>query len=112
MKCDSTITISGGTLTLTAQGNGSRGIQTDGDMTIGEAAGSTTLIDIKATGALCTLNHSDDPHRCMGIKVDGNLIVTGGTTKVSNTGSKSRGIKVGGTYSNTGGTVKATITTN
>lgn len=113
MKCESTITISGGTLTLTAQGNGSRGIQTDGDMTIGEAAGSTTLIDIKATGARCTLEEcSDDPHRCMGIKVDGNLTVTGGTTNVSNTGSKSRGIKVGGTYSKTGGTVNATITTN
>ena len=48
----------------------------------------------------------------MGIKVDGNLTVTGGTTNVSNTGSKSRGIKVGGTYSKTGGTVNATITTN
>ena len=112
IKCDSTITISGGDIQLTAQGNGSRGIQTDGNMTISEAVGSTTLIDIKATGARCTLEEcAEDPHRCMGIKVEGNLTITGGTTNVVNTGSKSRGIKVDGTYTKTGGTVNATITT-
>lgn len=113
IKCESTITISGGNINISAQGNGSRGIQTDGNMTISEAEGSTTLIDITAAGARCTLPEcTEDPHRCMGIKVDGNLTVTGGTVHVANTGSKSRGIKVGGTYSKTGGTVNATITTN
>lgn len=110
IKAASDIHISGGSITLKAQGNGSRGIQTDGNMTIGEED-NTTTIKIAASGSTCTLPEcSEDPHRCMGIKVDGDLTVTGGTTNVSNTGNKSRGIKVGGTYTKTGGVVNATIT--
>lgn len=110
IKCDRDVTISGGTIKIDANGNGSRGIQTDGSMTIGETDAKTN-ITINANGALCTNpDCEEDPHRCMGIKVDGNLTVTGGITTVTNTGKKSRGIKVGGTYSKTGGTVNATIT--
>ena len=109
IKADTDIAVSGGTISINAQGNGSRGIQTDGSMTISEAD-NTTTIDIAAAGGLCTLKECvDDPHRCMGIKVDGNLTVTGGTTTVTNTGKKSRGIKVGGIYSKTGGTVNGTV---
>lgn len=112
LKGDGDIAISGGVITINANGNGSRGIQTDYNMEISEADASVpTAITIVAAGARCTLDEcSDDPHRCMGIKVDGNLTVTGGVTKVSNTGSKSRGIKVGGKYTKTGGVVEATIT--
>lgn len=107
IKADTDITISGGTIDITAKGNGSRGIQTDGNMTISEADNATN-INISAEGGLCTLPEcSDDPHRCMGVKVDGNLTVSGGTTTVLNTGKKSRGIKVGGQYTKTGGTVNA-----
>ncbi len=104
------ITISGGTVTINASGNGSRGIQTEADMLITETSASTpTNITITAAGGLCTLDDcSDDPHRCMGIKVDGTLTVSGGVTTVYNTGKKSRGIKAG-TYNKTGGTVNATI---
>lgn len=109
IKADTDIAISGGTIDITAQGNGSRGIQTDGNMTISEADNATN-IKISAKGGLCTLDEcSEDPHRCMGIKVDGNLTVSGGTTTVLNTGTKSRGIKVGGKYTKTGGTVNAVI---
>lgn len=110
LKTDGDVAISGGNITLKAQGNGSRGIQTDGSMTI-SSADSETNIYIEASGALCTLDECvDDPHRCMGIKVDGNLTVSGGTVVVKNTGKKSRGIKVGGAYTNNGGTVDAVIT--
>ena len=112
IKADGDIAISGGEITINANGNGSRGIQTDLNMEISEAdANVPTLITIVAAGARCTLDEcSNDPHRCMGIKLDGNLTVTGGVTKVTNTGSKSRGIKVGGKYTKTGGVVEATIT--
>ena len=112
IKCDSLITITGGTIKIAASGNGSRGIQTSSNMIIGTSGGDTTspTITISATGGLCTAEEdSDDPHRCMGIKVDGNLTVYSGTTVVTNTGSKSRGIKVGGTYSKKGGNVTANI---
>lgn len=105
------VSILGGTITINAKANGSRGIQTDANMTISEADKSVpTQITITAAGGLCTQSEcSDDPHRCMGIKVDQKLTVTGGTTTVSNTGKKSRGIKAA-TYLKTGGTVNATIT--
>lgn len=105
LKCEDFIEVSGGTINMTAQGNGSRGIQTDGNMAINDGT-----ITIKAAGGLCTQPAcSDDPHRCMGIKVDGNLKVTGGVTKVANSGNKARAIKCG-TYTKTGGTVQAVVT--
>lgn len=101
--------ISGGTINIKANGNGSRGIQTDGNMTISAESGATN-IRIEANGARCTAaEDASDPHRCMGIKVEKNLTVTGGTTTVTNTGKKARGIKVNGTYTKRGGTVNATV---
>ena len=133
IKCDSLVTINGGIITINANGNGSRGIQTDGSMIIsgprldetkdwtyeqendeGEKetiANSSTIITIAANGGLCTQEaDKGDPHRCMGIKLEADLTVTGGVTTVTNTGTKSRGIKYPGTYTKTGGTIKANFT--
>ncbi len=110
IKADVDVSISGGSLTIKAQGDGSRGIQLDGNMYISETDNATSIL-ITADGGLCTLAEcTQDPHRCMGVKVDGNLTVDGGTTTVLNTGKKSRGIKVGGTYKLNAGTVNAVIT--
>lgn len=103
------VSITGGNITINAQGNGSRGIQTEANMLIANTDAATN-ITITAAGGLCTQDEcADDPHRCMGIKVDQKLTITGGTTTVYNTGKKSRGIKAT-TYQKTGGTVNATIT--
>lgn len=106
LKCDKDITISGGNIDITAQGNGSRGVQTDGLVTINEDD-NTTVINILATGARCTLDEcSDDPHRCVGMKLDGGLLVQAGSLTVKATGSKSRSIQLPtGGYTKTGGTV-------
>ncbi len=107
IKADSLISIYGGTLNATLTANGSRGIQTDTDMVINESYGTTTL-NITGTGTYCTLEEcSLDPHRPMGIKVDGNLTIEAGTVTANLTGKGSRGIKVGGTYYKYGGTVTA-----
>lgn len=106
------ITISGGKVIINANGRGSRGMQTDANMLIATTT-ATTTINVNANGAQCTLPEcADDPHRCMGIKVGGNLTVTGGTTTVTNKGTKSRAIKVGGTYKKTGGVVIGTVITD
>lgn len=108
-KADGDINVSGGTFVINANSNGSRGFQTDKNMTISQADGTTTMI-ITAAGGKCTIDsHKADPHKCMGIKVDGNLNISGGTVTVYNTGNKAKGIKIGGTYTKTGGTVTAAI---
>lgn len=111
IKADSLVTIAGGTLTLTVSSNGSRGIQTDGSMIIGEQGGTyaAPIITITSTGGLCTKEvHEDDPHRSMGIKVEGDLTIYSGVTKVTATGNKGRSIRVTGKYDKKGGAVQAT----
>ena len=109
VKAEGDVTISGGTINIEAKSNGSRGIQADGNMTIGEESGSTT-ITIAATGKKCTVpEDSEDPHKCWGIKVDGELTINAGTVTVSKDGLTTKnGIKCG-SYTKNGGTVKATI---
>ncbi|MBQ0049399.1 MAG: carbohydrate-binding domain-containing protein [Bacteroidales bacterium] len=109
LKCDDIITISGGNITIAAQGNGTRGIQTDGKVTINEFD-NPTVINITATGGKCTLAADvDDPHRCVGMKLDGGLLVEAGSiTVTADAAKKARSIQlpVGG-YTKTGGTVTA-----
>ena len=110
VRVDSIVIINGGTINIVAQGNGTRGIQTDMDMYINQTDSQIpTSITIAANGGNCTLPEcADDPHRCMGIKADGNLTVNGGYTKVTKLQGKARGIKVGGSYIYNGGTVDCT----
>lgn len=109
LKCDDLVLINGGTITLTAQGNGSRGIQTKSNMEINEeSADIPTVINITAKGRKCS---EEDAHRCNGIKVEKNLKVTGGVTIVSTPSAsttKARAIRVG-TYTKTGGSVTGTV---
>ncbi len=109
IKADGDVTISGGTINIEAKSNGSRGIQSDGDMTISEDDATTTMT-ITATGDKCTVaEDAADPHKCWGIKVDGELTVNAGTVTVTKDGSTTKkGIRCG-TYTKKGGTVKATI---
>lgn len=109
IKTEGDIVISGGTFNINANSNGSRGMQADGNMVIGEEDNSTNIL-IYATGTKCTVaDDKGDPHNCMGIKIDGDLTVNAGTISVYNTGSKSKGIKVGGKYTKNGGTVNAAV---
>ena len=109
MKAEGDVTISGGTINIEAKSNGSRGIQADGNMTIGEESG-TTIITIAATGKKCTVpEDSEDPHKCWGIKVDGELTINAGNVTVSKDGLTTKnGIKCG-SYTKNGGKVTATI---
>ena len=109
IKAEGNVDITGGTININAKSNGSRGIQTDGDMTIGEEDGTTT-ITIAATGKKCTVpEDSEDPHKCWGIKVDGELTMNAGTLTVTKDGVTTKnGIRCG-SYTKNGGTIKALI---
>ena len=107
MPCD--LTVNGGTFTLVASGDGSRGIQVAGNMLVDQAY-STTTMQIRATGTTYEDEETEDESRCMGIKVKGNLTVNAGTIRVANTGKYSYGIKVDGVYTKAAGaTVQANI---
>ena len=107
VPCD--LTVNGGTFTLMASGDGSRGIQVAGNMLVDQAY-STTTMQIRATGTTYEDEETEDESRCMGIKVKGNLTVNAGTIRVANTGKYSYGIKVDGVYTKAAGaTVQANI---
>ncbi len=107
VPCD--LTVNGGTFTLVASGDGSRGIQVAGNMLVDQAY-STTTMQIRATGTTYEDVETEDESRCMGIKVKGNLTVNAGTIRVANTGKYSYGIKVDGVYTKAAGaTVQANV---
>ena len=97
IKAPVDMVISGGTFNITASGAGSRGIQVAGNLTINED-NNPTLIQIRATGDMYEDPITEDDTRCMGIRVKGNMTVLAGTVRVSNPGSGARGIKIDGTY--------------
>ncbi|MBO7592372.1 MAG: carbohydrate-binding domain-containing protein, partial [Bacteroidaceae bacterium] len=94
MKADGNVTINGGTLLLHAMANGSRGIQSDGTLTIAQAEGVTTDITIDAAGGKCTLSSDkEDPDKCMGINVEGDINMSAGTLNITASGASANGLK-------------------
>lgn len=108
LKSDRNMTISGGEINIQVPGNGSKGISTDVHLFVNET-NAPVSIDISATGGTYLDSATGDIKKCMGIKVDFNMTVSGGRIKVVNTGKESSGIKVAGTYTKTGGTVDAQV---
>ncbi len=81
LKCDSLMTISGGTLTLTTTGGGS--FDTDELDAKGSACMSSDL-DINVTGGTITLTSSGTGGK--GMKADNDITIDGGTINVTTTG--------------------------
>lgn len=100
---DGNLNISGGTLTLTANGAGGKGISVDGDLNIsgGEFTIHTTggmlayvngVINNNYTGNADNLN-SDYKSSPKGIKVDGAIVIDGGTFDIQTKGAGGEGIE-------------------
>ncbi len=100
---DEDITITGGTMSLTATGGGGKGINCDGILTIDDGT-----MDIVTSGGVVayvngTLNNnytgntdrldSDQKSSPKGIKADGNVNINGGTITVTTTGNGAEGIE-------------------
>ena len=111
LKSIGDVIINGGTLVLHATANGTRGIQAGGDITIAQAEGALTDVKIFAEGDKCTVEEDkDDPDKCMGINVEGNATISGGTINISVTGASANGLKADKNLTIDGGTMK--IVTN
>lgn len=102
IKCDSTLSISGGTLNLKSTGQGGKGISCDMDVNI---AGGT--VQIITTGQKYTYSNSIDTSP-KGIKADGNLTISNGAVSVTTTGGEgSEAIESKKVMTISGGTVEA-----
>ena len=127
--------ILGGTMTvvLASTADGSKGIASDGNITIGAGVAASPVVSVTVGGGVYTDPDTDEDNRATGIKADNTLLIAGGTTTVAangtksrgvraatlratagtltvtNSGSKSQGIKLDNTYTGEGGTVSGSF---
>lgn len=107
IKSEGQMTISGGTISGTVSGNGTKGISVGGDLTI-KGVANNPLIDLKVTGTTHAAGTADES-KCRGIKGKGNFIFDGGTIKISATGVKSKAISIDGTYTYKSGSLNCAV---
>ena len=91
VKCNNYIG-SGGQLTVTGSGSASRGISTDGTLTITDGTYDFTLT---GDGSTYTGNGSTEGVGCRGLKSDGDMLLQGGTITINSSAQGGKGIKVG-----------------
>lgn len=94
ISCDSNIFLNGTELLLTTTGQGSRGISSDGNVTINDAS-----ITITSSGNGTTYTNSSgvtDAYHGACLRVNGDLIISGGTVNFTNSGMGGKGIDIDG----------------
>ena len=105
------LTISGGSLTVTTTAVGSKGLKAEGPMLITEASSPSTgedgaSITVKNSGGVDT-SDSTDPASSACIKSDTSINIAAGTLTLTNTGQGGRAINSEGTLTVSGGTIDA-----
>lgn len=95
IKCDSTINISGSSITITATGTAGKGISSDNDINI---TGGTIKVTTSGNGASYT-NYAGviDSYSGSAIEADGNINIQAGEINITSSGSGVRGISADGT---------------
>ena len=109
MKCDSAMTITGGTIKATVSGLGTKGISVGTDLLIAQPTTTATLIDMAVTGTTYMPGDAQLESKCRGIKVKGDFTFDGGTIKISATGVKSKAISVDGDYTYKSGSINCAV---
>ena len=108
LRCDSLMTIIGGTIVINGNGDGIKGIATDGNLVINKDNGDTN-ISVTVSGGVYTDPATSETSKTRCIKVNGDFTITAGTLKANATGKKSATIKVDGVSAKS---AAASVTTN
>jgi trimeric autotransporter adhesin len=95
IKCDTTINISGSSITATSTGTGGKGISSDVDINI---SGGTINVTNSGNGATYTNSSAVlDAYTGSGIEADGNINISAGNVTVTSSGTGAKGISADGT---------------
>jgi trimeric autotransporter adhesin len=107
VSCDSTLTMTGGSLALTISGAQSKGIKSDQAMTLN---GGTIQITASGKAALVATSVASryNPAYCTAIKSDASITASGTNITINHTGAGGKGISAGTDFTMTSGTVNVT----
>lgn len=110
VKCESNMTILAGRINATANGDGSRGVQTDAHLYLGVEGGSdakVAYVYLTANGGEWTDPATGDVNKCRGLKVKQNFYHYPSTVErdTASVLGKKKIVDVDGTYYNHGGTL-------
>jgi trimeric autotransporter adhesin len=110
LNCDSTFSISGGSVKLTLGGAQSKGIKCDQDMFL---SGGSISITVGSTGKAVLEATSTsgryDPAYCAAIKCDGTVCASGTNITITHIGAGGKGISTDVAYLQTGGIVSIAV---
>lgn len=109
LKCDSLMTISGGNISATVSGLGTKGISVGTNLLVNKASGTAPAISMNVTGTTYMPGDLLLESKCRGIRVKGDFTFDGGDIRISATGVKSKAVKVGGVYTYRSGTINCVV---
>lgn len=109
IKCDSMMTISGGSIDLTVSGLGTKGISAGTDLLVQTGTAAAPSIKMAVTGTTYMPGDATLESKCRGIKVKGNFTFNGGNINISATGKKSKAISVDGIYTYKSGSINCKV---
>lgn len=104
LKCDSTMTITGGSITAKVAGNGSKGLSAGTDLFLNNSSGTNPQIEMDVSGTTYMPHDPVLESKCRGIKVKRDFTFDGGNIHMNVTGYKAKGISVDGTVNYISGT--------
>lgn len=109
LKCDSMMTISGGSIKATVSGNGTKGISVGTNLLVGGTNHTKPSIEMTVTGTTYMPGDPVSESKCRGIKVKGDFTLDGGTVRISATGVKSKAVSVDGNYYYKSGSINCAV---
>ena len=102
------VVINGGTIDITTTGAASKGIKGDSDDGTGNITITGGTVTVKAQGTGAIDYTESDGKGCSGLNADNNITISGGTITLTATNKGGKGMKCDGVLTVSGGTINAT----